>query len=216
MSDAYLDWDYEINESARRHAKIAWAITTLSLILATLSVSAVIALSPLKTVEPIFVRVDSATGGIDVLHKISDEVTLGRQDLLDKGFLARYLRAREGYFFPTVKDNYRRVMQMSVGDARRSYERKVQVDNPEAPVNLHKDEKTVEITLKSISFLEKGLAQVRYITTTFDTDSETHGHWIATVKYQYQPDTKIPLSVLADNPLGFAVTAYRSEPEDAQ
>ena len=216
LSEPLLDWDYDINESARRQAKIAWVIAALSLVLASLSIVALMVLLPLKEIEPIFVRVDSATGGVDVLHNISEEVTLERQDLLDKGFLARYLRAREGYFFPTVKENFRRVMQMSVGDARRSYERKVSTENPEAPLNTYKDDVTVDITIKSISFLEKGLAQVRYIATTLDAGSETRGHWIATIEYQYQVGAKIPLSVLADNPLGFAVTAYRSEPEDAQ
>lgn len=214
--ERFLDWDYDANESARRQARIAWAVAALCMLLALASVVAVAALAPLKTVEPMFVRVDSATGAVDVLHRIDEEVSIGRQDLLDKGYLARYVRARQGYFFPTVQDQYRRVMSMSVGDARGSYVQHFSKDNPDAPVNLYQDDQTVEIAIKSISFLKKGLAQVRYVAALSDGEETRRQHWISTITYEYEPDASIPLSVLADNALGFAVTDYRAEPEDAQ
>jgi type IV secretion system protein VirB8 len=179
-------------------------------------VGAVAALAPLKSVEPVFVRVDAATGAVDVLHRIDEEVAISRQDLLDKGYLARYVRAREGYFFPTVQEQYRRVMLMSVGAARTTYEHDFAKDNPEAPVNRYQDKQSVEIALKSISFIGRGLAQVRYVAALTDHETTNRQHWIATVRYEYEPDASIPLSVLADNALGFAVTEYRAEPEDAQ
>lgn len=214
--ERFLDWDYDANEAARRQARIAWVVAALCLLLALASVVAVATLAPLKTVEPVFVRVDSATGAVDVLHRIDEEVGIGRQDLLDKGYLARYVRAREGYFFPTVQEQYRRVMLMSVGDARASYVQGFSKDNPDAPVNLYQDHKTVEVTIKSISFLRKGLAQVRYVAALGDGKDTRRQHWISTIAYEYEPDASIPLSVLADNALGFAVTDYRAEPEDAQ
>lgn len=212
----FLDWNYDANEAARRQARIAWVVAALCLLLTLASVVAVAALTPLKTVEPIFVRVDSATGAVDVLHRIDEEVGLGRQDLLDKGYLARYIRAREGYFFPTVQEQYRRVMLMSVGQARESYLQDFAQDNPNAPVNRYRDDKSVEIAIKSISFLKQGLAQVRYVTALSDGEKTRRRHWISTIAYEYEPDAAIPLSVLADNALGFAVTNYRTDPEDAQ
>jgi type IV secretion system protein VirB8 len=213
--ERFFDWEYDTNEAARRQARIAWIVAALCLALAVAAVGAVAALAPLKTVEPIFVRVDAATGAVDVLHRIDEEIGIGRQDLLDKGYLARYVRAREGYFFPTVQEQYRRVLLMSVGDARASYERDFAKDNPQAPVNRHKDKQSVDIALKSISFIGKGLAQVRYVAATTGGDSADRQHWIATVRYEYEPDAEIPLSVLEDNALGFAVIEYRAEPEDA-
>lgn len=213
--ERFLDWEYDTNEAARRQAKIAWAVAALCLLLALAAVAAVAALAPLKTVEPIFVRVDAATGAVDVLHRIDEEVGIGRQDLLDKGYVARYVRSREGYFFPTIQEQYRRVMLMSVGNARAAYERDFAKDNPEAPVNRYRDKQSVEIALKSISFIGKGLAQVRYVAATTDGEATKRQHWIATVHYEYEPDAAIPLSVLEDNALGFAVSEYHAEPEDA-
>jgi type IV secretion system protein VirB8 len=213
--ERFFDWEYDANEAARRQARIAWLLAGACLVVALAAVLAVAALAPLKTVEPVFVRVDAATGGIDVLHRIDEEAGIGRQEALDKGFLARYVQAREGYFFPSVQDQYRRVLQMSIGDARASYLRDVAKDNPDAPMNRYRDRETVAIKLKSISFLEPGLAQVRYLAERDDGEAVTRGHWIATIAYGYEPDAAIPLSVLADNPLGFAVSAYRTVPEDA-
>jgi type IV secretion system protein VirB8 len=213
--ERFLDWEYDTNEAARRQARIAWALAALCLLLALAAVGAVAALAPLKTVEPIFVRVDSATGAVDVLHRVDEEMGLGRQDLLDKGYLARYVRSREGYFFPTIQEQYRRVLLMSVGDARASFEHDFARDNPQAPVNRYRDKQSVEIALKSISFIGKGLAQVRYVALTNGGEEARRQHWIATIRYEYEPDATIPLSVLEDNALGFAVTEYRAEPEDA-
>jgi type IV secretion system protein VirB8 len=213
--ERFLDWEYDTNEAARRQARIAWALAALCLVLALAAVGAVAALAPLKTVEPIFVRVDSATGAVDVLHRVDEEMGLGRQDLLDKGYLARYVRSREGYFFPTIQEQYRRVLLMSVGDARASFEHDFARDNPQAPVNRYRDKQSVEIALKSISFIGKGLAQVRYVAATNGGEEARRQHWIATIRYEYEPDATIPLSVLEDNALGFAVTEYRAEPEDA-
>ena len=106
---------------------------------------------------------------------------------------------------------------MSVGEARESYKRDFASDNPASPVNIYRDNQSVEIKVKSISFLETGLAQVRFIATVRGTGDEApkHRHWISTVAYHYEPDVQIPLSALSDNALGFAVTDYRAEPEDA-
>ncbi|MGE5154922.1 MAG: virB8 family protein [Bdellovibrio bacteriovorus] len=213
--ERFLDWEYDTNEAARRQARIAWALAAMCLVLALAAVGAVAALAPLKTVEPVFVRVDSATGAVDVLHRVDEEMGLGRQDLLDKGYLARYVRSREGYFFPTIQEQYRRVLLMSVGDARASFEHDFARDNPQAPVNRYRDKQSVEIALKSISFIGKGLAQVRYVAATSGGEEARRQHWIATIRYEYEPDATIPLSVLEDNALGFAVTEYRAEPEDA-
>lgn len=213
--EAFFDWDYDRNESALRRMRIAYGVAGFFALLALISVVGISAMGPLKTIEPVFVRVDNATGAVDVLYKIDEETSIGRQDLLDKGNLARYVREREGYFYPVAKEQYRQVMSMSVGSARTQYRQGFSRENPSSPVNIYKDRNRVDIRIKSISFIGTGVAQVRFIATVSDgEDSERH-HRIATIAYDYEPDASIPLSALADNALGFAVSEYRSEPEDA-
>jgi len=213
-----LDWQYDINESARRSARWAWAIAALMTVIALAAMGALASLAPLKSVEPIFVRVDAATGGIDVLHRIDEVQGLDKDEALAKGNLARYVYAREGYFRPRLQEDYRRVLRMSVGDARADYVREMNRENPDAPTNVYGDKEEVEIHLKSITFVpdRDGLAQVRYVQTVRDDQGkETRSHHVATILYGYEPDTEIPLSALIDNPLGFAVSEYAVEREDA-
>ena len=213
--EAFFDWDYDRNESALRRMRIAYAVAGFFALLALVSVVGISAMGPLKSIEPVFVRVDNATGAVDVLYKIDEETSISRQDLLDKGNLARYVHDREGYFYPIAREQYRHVMRMSVDAARAQYAQGFAIENPSSPVNIYQDHKRVDIAIKSISFIGAGLAQVRFIATVSDgEDSERH-HRIATIAYDYEPDASIPLSALADNALGFAVSEYRSEPEDA-
>jgi len=213
--ERFFDWDYDQFERARRDTRIAYALAAFFGLLALVAVAGIALMGPLKTIEPVFVRVDNATGAVDVLYDIAQETKISRQDLLDKGNLARYVRAREGYFYPIAKEQYQQVMRMSVGQARAQYHNGFARENPAAPVNVYKDHARVDIAIKSISFIGTGLAQVRFIATVDDGEHSKRHHRIATIAYGYEPDAAIPLAALADNALGFAVREYRSEPEDA-
>jgi type IV secretion system protein VirB8 len=212
--ERFFDWDYDLQGSATRRARWALIFAGCCLLVAVVSVGAVAALAPLKTVEPIFVRVDAQTGAIDVLQRIEEAVGVGRQEALDKGFLARYVRAREGYFYPALERDYRTVLLMSVGTAKARFQQATAADNPEAPVNHYRDQVAVEVRIASIAILAPGLAQVRYRTLRKEHDQQDQVRaWIATLRYTYEPNAQIPLGVLAENPLGFAVSDYRAEPE---
>jgi type IV secretion system protein VirB8 len=213
--EAFFDWDYDRNESALRRTRIAYLLAGLFGLWAFIATVGIAGLAPLKTIEPVFVRVDNATGAVDVLYNIEEETGIGRQDLLDKANLARYVRAREGYFYPIAKDAYREVMHMSVGKALAQYQVKMAPDNPESPVNRYEDHARVDIRIKSVSFLGQGLGQVRYIEEVENGDGIQRSHHVATIQYDYEPDASVPLSALADNAMGFAVSQYRAEPEDA-
>lgn len=212
--EKFFDWDYDVMQHQRRSTRIAWVFAGVSLLIAVAAVVAVAALAPLKTVQPVFVRVDNATGAVDVLYKIDKESTVPRQDLLDKGYLARYVRAREGFFYPAKKEAYHEVMVSSVGRARTDYEASMSRENPESPLVKYAKEDRVDVTIKAISFIGEGLAQVRYMLDVDTKGDVIKRHGIATVAYHYELDTDVPLSILADNALGFAVSEYKSEPED--
>jgi len=199
----FFDWDYDVYQHQRRSTRIAWVIAGLACLLALAAVFAVASLAPLKSVEPIFVRVDNATGTVDVLSRIDQESTLKRQDLVDKGYLARYVHAREGFFYPTIKQQYRRVMLTSTGRARVEYEKAMSKDNPQSPLVKYNAQDRTDIQIKAITFIGKGLAQVRYRQNITDPNGDSIRHGIATIAYSYEPDPSVPLSVLEDNALGF-------------
>lgn len=210
----FFDWDYDVFQHQRRSTRIAWSVAGLACVVALAAVFAVASLAPLKTVEPIFVRVDNATGTVDVLNRIDQETTISRQDLVDKGYLARYVRAREGYFNPLIKQQYRQVMLTSTGHAREEYEKWMSKDNPQSPLVKYTAEDRIDVQIKAITFIAKGLAQVRYAFAVSEKTGDSTRHGIATIAYRYDPDSDVPLSVLEDNALGFEVKEYKAEPED--
>jgi len=212
---AFLDWDYEVNQHQRRSTRIAWLIAGVACVIALAAVFAVAALAPIKSVEPIFVRVDNATGVVDILNRIDQESTIKRQDMVDKMFLARYVRAREGFFFPIIKQQYRQVMLTSTGAAREQYETAMSKDNPKSPLVVNAQDERTDVQIKAISFLSRGLAQVRFALDIDNHNGTRRRHGVAVIKYKYDADAEVPLSVLEDNPLGFSVVEYKAEPEDS-
>jgi type IV secretion system protein VirB8 len=214
--EQFFNWDYDVYQHQRRSTRIAWAVASLACFVALAAVFAVASLAPLKSVEPIFVRVDNATGTIDVLNRIDEESTVSRQDLVNKGYLARYVRAREGYFNPIIKQQYRRVMLMSAGRAKTECEQEMSKENTQSPLNKYTPQDRIDVQINAITFLDKGLAQVRFTLDIEDKNGARTRHYIATIKYRYDTETEVPLSVLEDNALGFEVTEYKSEQEDGQ
>lgn len=208
----FCDWDYEINQSARRSAKIAWIIAGIAIGIASLAVGAVIALTPLKTIEPVFVRVDSATGMVDILQHL-DDTHIAKEDALDKAFLAKYVRLRESYFYPLFERQYQQVLRMSDGQARDSYQAAVSTDNPDSPINRYEDEIRLTLEIKTIAFVGDGIASVRFVTTVARGLKTSTHHYMATVVYDYVEDATLPFSALLENPLAFVVSNYRVDEE---
>ena len=58
--------------AAYRSRRIAWVTAGVASLLAIVSVAAVAALTPLKTVEPFVIRVDNATGIVDVVNALDN------------------------------------------------------------------------------------------------------------------------------------------------
>src|SRR4051812_43214087 len=65
-------WEQDRLLAADRSRRIAWVTAGVASLLAVVSVGAVAALTPLKTVEPFVIRVDSATGIVDVVNALDN------------------------------------------------------------------------------------------------------------------------------------------------
>ncbi len=85
-------FDQDRMVSAERSKRLAWFVAIVASVLACVSVAAVVALTPLKTVEPFVIRVDNSTGIVDVVSAMAS--TAGNYDEeVTKYFAARYVRA---------------------------------------------------------------------------------------------------------------------------
>ncbi len=219
------EWDSSITENLRKSEKRAWWVATASLIVTVLSVFAVASMAPLKSVEPFVVRVDNNTGYVDVVSTIAEtdgKVKKGAQELLDKYFIAKYIRHREGYHFNT-RDYDRNVTALlsSPGIQLQYSDYTDPKKNVNAPVTVYGKDAEVEIGMPAISFIseekvknEKHItALVRY-TKTVKKRGEISPitHWATTLTFTYR-STPMQIKDRIVNPLGFQVISYRNDQE---
>lgn len=213
---AYFDeaksWNADRLRAAERSRRLAWGVAAFAGLLATAAVGAVAALSPLKTVEPFVVRVDRATGAVDVMTALKTERPLTYDEAVTKHFLAQYVRAREGWLAPAAEANFRQVSIMSTPAEQQRWADAFRPANPQSPQVLYGAAAEALVAIRAVSFVSDGVANVRFHRTVRRGPQVDESDWIATVAFTY---TKAPMAE-ADrlrNPLGFQVASYRADPE---
>lgn len=213
---AYLDrarrWEQDLLLSAHRSKRLAWIVAAIASILATASVGALAALTPLKTVEPFVVRVDNATGIVDVVSALNENPTT-YDEAVTKYFLAKYVRAREGYGQTEAEENFRTVSLLSTRTEQDRWSAYFRGSNPESPQVVYGRNGAAEVSIKAISLLNDTLVSVRFLKQVRRGDETSISHWIATVAFDYHAEAPISTSDRLVNPLGFLVSEYRADPE---
>jgi type IV secretion system protein VirB8 len=211
--DDYLDesrsWADDRAEARARSERRAWLIATIAICVAALEALAIVGLTPLKTVEPYTLLVDRQTGYVQALkplepQRVSDDAAL------TQSFLTQYVIAREGFDYDSVRDDYRKVGLWSAGEARQSYVTAMQASNVDSPLARYPRTTTIDVTIKSVTSLSKGVALVRFLTERRAAGGPASDprNWVAVIHFGY---SSAALSV-ADrmiNPLGFQVSRYR-------
>ena len=207
-------FDQDRVAAAETSRRFAWVVASAACVLAGCAVLGVAALSPLKTVEPFVVRVDNATGVVDVVSGLSDAV--GTYDeKVTKFFAAGYVRAREGFTFAESESNFRAATLMSVPNEQARFAASYRGGNPDSPQVIYGRSGTSKIQIKSISLLNKSVASVRYARVSSRGEEVRTTHWVATLNFSYA-NAPMAESDRLVNPLGFVVAEYRSDPEQVQ
>ena len=204
----YFDWDYDVNKSVRRRAKVAYWFAGFMGVIGVVSLITLNALTPLKEIQPLVVTVDSSTGIAEVKHSLTG-VDISKQEALDKYFIGRYVNAVEGYSYFSHKLDRENALGFSDGDARSKYYKAQAVNNPDAFVNVFRDNYERTVFIKEVVLIDpkNRLAQVRFYVK--DGRLDLPQYFTATLKYTYVDESEIPFTFLLKNPLGFVVTDYK-------
>lgn len=213
MSD--LNWESDIILNQRRSVRTAWRVAGSGWLVAALLAIAVISMIPLRKVVPYVVMVDKLTGEASVVSTAQDFVTTS--SLNDKHWVKQFVIARERYNFRLLQADYDNVKRMAGNSPWQSYDRLFQGDT-----SLDKKlGENVEITpaVLSITLSDGGLATVRYQLSTRDLRSASDPvltRRVATVRYSYDVKGNLKEADAIENPLGFTVTGYQTDPELSQ
>ncbi|MDB5457640.1 MAG: virB8, partial [Caulobacter sp.] len=160
--DEARSWNADRVRAAERSRRLAWGVAAAASLLAAVAVGAVAALAPLKTVEPFVVRVDRATGAVEVMTALKSEKPLGYDEAVTKAFLAQYVRAREGWLAPAAEANFRQVSIMSTPAEQQRWADAFRPTNPDSPQVAYGPGGEAQVTIRAISFVSDGVANIRF------------------------------------------------------
>jgi type IV secretory pathway component VirB8 len=213
LHDEALDWEasrtFMLEQSERR----AWIITMGAIAVTFLSWLAIVLMMPLKESTPYVVRVDNTTGVPDIVTALHDK-KIGYDDVMDKYWVATYVRARETYDWYTLQKDYNTVGLLSHSNVGAEYAKLFTGDKAIDKTFGNNVRALVDII--SVVPNGKGVATVRFIKHTKRVDEEGEGEqhtWVATVSYEYENPSLMKESKRLVNPFGFQVLSYRVDPE---
>lgn len=205
-------WESNRVSQLERSTRTAWWVAIAGGVIGLASVIAVAGLTPLKQTELRVIRVDNATGIVDVVNALKDGKE-NYEEAVNKYFIQWYVRYREGYAKDLAEEYYYATGLMSGSIEQQRYFDGFNPKNPRSPINVFGQYAKVKIAIKSTSFISPTVALVRY-TKMIErgTDKPELSHWAATVTFKY---TKAPMKERDRdiNPLGFQVMDYRNDPD---
>ncbi|GHH19864.1 conjugal transfer protein TraJ [Sphingomonas glacialis] len=208
-------WDHDRLLAANRSKRLAWLVAGIAGGLAITGVAAVAMLTPLKTVAPYVITVDKATGASEITAQLSGDKRLSYNEAVSKYFLADYVRNREGWIPQARKEFFEGVLAMSASDEQARWIAFYGKDNPKSPQAVFTDLDTVFIAVKSVTFVSKDVAQIRFTKTHQRGSITTDTPAIATVTFD-TTDTPTTEQQRFKNPLGLEVQTYRADLEVTQ
>jgi type IV secretion system protein VirB8 len=208
--------DFETSKACMQanSEKRAWMVAIGAVVMCVASWIGMSMMMPLKEIVPYLVRVDNATGVTDIVSLMKDQV-VNYEDIQDKYWIAKFIRAREGYNWFTLQSDYDLVPKLSSRSVALEYAELFQGDS--ALDTTWKNKFKADIKILNISPNGSGSASVRFVKNVkvveTGADNQPPSYWIATVNYKYNGDFKMKESERLINPFGFTVISYRVDPE---
>lgn len=212
-------WEVDRIQLLERSERRAWRVAVAGMGLALVGLAAVAVQGPLRRVVEVPIVVDRTTGETTIQQRLSVE-TVPSLEALDKHHLARFVRAREGYNWQFLQRDFDQVARMAVPVVFADYNRQFEGDGA-----LHKrlaGSQDWRINILGVRLAaagrqgNQGQATVSYERVVHWVDRslpDASSRHVASLVYEYQPQVLAKESDRLENPLGFVVTAYRSDPE---
>ncbi|EAJ1206219.1 type IV secretion system protein [Campylobacter coli] len=209
-----IDYEASFRYLIEKSNKRAWLIAFISIFIAIISIIAVVLLTPLKTIEPYVIRVDNTTGMVDILTML-DEKEIKANEALDKYFISTYVKAREGYYYDLLNQDYLLTQLMSSEKVANEYRALYEGDNARDQILKNSNEVSVQIlsiVLGNSNGIKTSTIRAKIITKNLNTRGLSESTKVITLSYDYIL-AKASEENRILNPLGFKVTNYRIDEE---
>lgn len=214
-------WELDRALLLERSERRAWQVGATGLAFGLLGMAAVFVQGPLRQVVEIPIVVDRVTGETTIQQRLSTE-TIPTLEALDKHNLATFVRAREGYNWMFLQRDFDQVARMAVPGVFSAYNKQFEGDGAlQSRVGSSEDWRINVISVRlppAGRTGNRGEATVTYDKVVHLTDRnvpDVTTRQVASLVYEYQPKVLAKERDRLENPFGFVVTAYRSDPEIA-
>lgn len=214
MSKARDAFEADFIYGPRRRERFAYFVAAAGVIIGLAGFLGAISLFPLKSVETFVVVVDKETGEMDRVSQVA-ALTLDESDAIIQANLVAYVDDRETYDLTDGEQRINSVLDRSDGDAAHTLRDLWSSTNEDYPITVYGREAKIDVVIRSVNQIEPGVAQVRFTRTLRrerDTRTVTRPY-VATLAYEFRPETRQRLQDVWANPLGFVVTSYRVDAE---
>jgi len=194
-------------------------VAAAGMVLGLLGIAAVFVQGPLRRVVEIPIVVDRVTGEATIQQRLAVE-TIPPLEALDKHNVATFVRAREAYSWMFLQRDFDQVARMAVPAVFNDYSRQFDGEGALQKKIAASEEWRIVIVGVQLSASgrrgNRGEATVTYDKVVHLADrnlpDSTTRH-VASLVFQYQPKVLAKERDRLENPFGFVVTAYRSDPE---
>jgi type IV secretion system protein VirB8 len=212
-------WEVDRALMLERSERRAWWAAIAGLMLGLIGIAAVFVQGPLRRVVEIPIVVDRVTGEATIQQRLSVE-TIPPMEALDKHNLATFVRARESYSWMFLQRDFDQVARMAVPAVFTDYNKLFEGDAALQKKLAASEDWRVNVIGVRLAASgrsgNRGEATVTYDKVVRLTDRNlpdvTTRH-VASVVFQYQPKVLAKERDRLENPFGFVVMAYRSDPE---
>jgi type IV secretion system protein VirB8 len=212
-------WEIDRTLMLERSERRAWWVAAAGLVLGLIGIAAVFAQGPLRRVVEIPIVVDRVTGEATIQQRLNVE-TIPPLEALDKHNLAQFVRAREGYHWMFLQRDFDQVARMAVPAVFADYSRQFEGETALQKKLAATEDWRIQVISVRLAASgrsgNKGEATVTYEKVVRLVDRnlpDTSTRHVASIMFQYQPKVLSKEQDRIENPFGFVVTAYRSDPE---
>jgi type IV secretion system protein VirB8 len=212
-------WEIDRALMLERSERRAWWVAIAGVLLGFVGIAAVFVQGPLRRVVEIPIVVDRVTGETTIQQRLSVE-TIPPMEALDKHNLATFVRARESYSWMFLQRDFDQVARMAVPAVFTDYGRLFDGDAAlQKKLGASEDWRVNIVGVRlaaSGRSGNRGEATITYDKVVRLTDRnlpEVTTRHVASVVFQYQPKVLAKERDRLENPFGFVVLAYRSDPE---
>jgi type IV secretion system protein VirB8 len=221
MDGAPINWDVDEQMLREQSERRAWKVARAGWGVAALAVIGMAVQGRLREEVTVPITVDRVTGEVSVAQRLTER-TVPINDALDKHHLARYVSARETYAWRFLQTDYKTVGRMSTPQVFQPYDAQFQGANKLDDKLKDTEERRVKIVGVRLAGEVPGLNGIRQavvtydlVTTALDRPQPQVVRYQATLQYEYRPKLAMKEQDRLENPLGFVITAYRTDAEIA-